>query len=136
MPIDMPRMKERKTRILKTLTLGMAKKIQEEMASDRMIDRLYPRRPEKIPDRKTAQAYPNDEKAKRLLALAWLIANSSSMRGIIGAKIALPEKLINQRDQKKIMNSKAFPLRPENFSIAINLLSFSAGIQCIIENKS
>jgi len=132
----MPRMKERKTRTLKTLTWGMAKKMHAEMASDTMIDLLYPRKPENMPDRKTEQAYPNDVKAKRLLALAWLITNSSSIRGITGAKIVLPEKLINQRDQKNMRNRKAFPLRPENFSIAINLQCFSARIQRIVVNKS
>ena len=136
MPIDMPRTKERTTRTLKTLTWGMAKKMHAEIASDTMIDRLYPRKPENMPDRKTEQAYPNDVKAKRLLALAWLITNSSSIRGITGAKIALPEKLINQRDQKNMRNRKAFPLRHENFSIAINLQCFSTRIQRIVENKS
>lgn len=114
----------------------MAKKMHAEMASDTIIDLLYPRKPENMPDRKTEQAYPNDVKAKRLLALAWLITNSSSIRGITGAKIVLPEKLMNQRDQKNMRNRKAFPLRPENFSIAITLQCFSVGIQCIIENKS
>lgn len=114
----------------------MTKKTQDEMIIDMIIDRLYPRKPEKIPEKKSEQPYPRDVKAKRLLALAWLIVNSSSMRGMIGAKIVLQEKCINQRNQRNIRNGKAFPLRPVNFFMPINLLCFTTKIQCIVENKS
>jgi hypothetical protein len=106
------------------------------MIIETIIDRLYPRKPENIPEKKSEQPYPRDVKAKRLPALAWLIANSSSMRGMIGAKIVLQEKFMNQRNQKNIRNRKAFPLRPVNFSIVINLLRFTTKIQCVVENKS
>lgn len=45
-----------------------------------------------------------------LLALAWLMENSSSMRGMSGEKIVLALKFRNQMNQRKKRKKKARPL--------------------------
>lgn len=86
------------------------------------MERLYPKAPEKIPDKKRDIPYPIEVRVKILLAFAWLIMNSSSIRGIKGEKIVLTLKFINQINQKNISNTKALPARDVYLCMSFNLL--------------
>ena len=69
--------------------------------------------PVNIPEAKSDVAFPIEQMAKRLLALAWLITNSSSIKGRIGEKINLLRKLKNHKNQSSEIKRSALPLIPE-----------------------
>jgi hypothetical protein len=79
------------------------------MRTDMYTERRYPRRPEKSPDRNSVTPHPVEVKKKRLVAVACDTANSSSIRGMIGEKIVLTLKFMNQMNQRKARNNSPFP---------------------------
>ena len=121
MPVEKPRTILRAQRTSKDLTKGITKNMTADADREAMTAFRYPTGPAKIPERKRERPYPSDMKPKRLPAPAWVMANSSSRRGMMGEKIVRTLKFMNQTNQRKKSIPRAFPPNPSNRAMNLNV---------------